>query len=351
MPGVAPPPIILKGFGFAAGSSYITTPIPFASQQPNPRASYTDGFPPQTVGATATDAPDVRDFNGILYAATQNIAALLAGQYHEFDSNISTQNSGYALGAIVPTADNSGFWINLTSGNTSNPDTSAAGSGWAPLAQYGLVLINLSNVNVTLTAPEAGKEMIILSGTLIGNVQIIFPDWTERWLIANNTTGSFTVTCKTSSGTGVIVPQGVTTMIYGDGTNIDLVGSSLSANTAAVANTLAQRDANAYLWAAAFKISPSDESLKYDIAPIDVGLEVLDFLKGFTFKVKGSAKRAAGTMAQLLRRAFPDAVDVDSDGKLGVDAMATIGLLLSLLGKERDERMKLETRISELEKR
>ena len=352
MPGVASPPVILEGFGFGAGASYITTPIPFASQQPNPRASYTDGFPPQTVGATATDPPDVRDFNGILYAATQNIAALLAGQYHEFDSAISAQNTGYALGAIVPAADNSGFWVNLTSGNTNNPDTSAAGSGWAPLAQYGLVSITgLTNANVTLTAPQAAKEMIILSGTLTGNVQIIFPAWTERWLIANNTTGAFTVTCKTSAGSGVIMPQGVTTMIYGDGTNIDLVGSSLSANTGAVANTLAERDANAYLWAAAFKIAPSDEALKYDIAPIDVGLEVLDFLKGFTFKVKGSAKRAAGTMAQLLRRAFPDAVDVDSDGRLGVDAMATIGLLLSLLGKERDERMSLERRVSELEKR
>lgn len=351
MPGVASPPVILAGFGFQAGTSYITTPIPFASQQPNPRASYTDGFPPQTVGVTATDPPDVRDFNGVLFAATQNIAALLAGQYHQFDTNISTQNSGYALGAIVPAADNSGFWINETSGNTSNPDTSAAGSGWAPLAQYGLVSIGLTSVNVTLTAPQAGKEMIILSGTLTGNVQIIFPAWTERWLVANNTTGAYTVTCKTSAGTGVIVAQGVTTMIYGDGTNIDLVGSSLSANTGAVANTLAQRDSNAYLWAAAFKVAPSDEALKYDIAPIDVGLEVLDFLKGFTFKVKGSAKRAAGTMAQLLRRAFPDAVDVDSNGRLGVDAMATIGLLLSLLGKERDERMSLERRVSELEKR
>ena len=67
MPGVASPPVILEGFGFGAGSSYITTPIPFASQQPNPRASYTDGFPPQTVGATQNTitVTGAENYNGV----------------------------------------------------------------------------------------------------------------------------------------------------------------------------------------------------------------------------------------------------------------------------------------------
>ena len=351
MPGVASPPVILEGFGFGAGASYITTPIPFASQQPNPRASYTDGFPPQTVGATATDPPDVRDFNGILYAATQNIAALLAGQYHEFDSAISAQNTGYALGAIVPAADNSGFWVNLTSGNTNNPDTSAAGSGWAPLAQYGLVSITgLTNANVTLTAPQAAKEMIILSGTLTGNVQIIFPAWTERWLIANNTTGAFTVTCKTSAGSGVVMPQGVTTMIYGDGTNIDLVGSSLSANTGAVANTLAERDANAYLWAAAFKVS-CDRWLKKRVRRIRGALDKLDLITGYTFQWRRGGAPGAAVMAQDFAKVCPEGVSTARDGTLALDPMAVIAYLTEALKDERDARRALEKRILKLERR
>lgn len=331
MAGVAAPPVILEGFGFAAGSLYITTPIPFASQQPNPRASYTDGFPPQTVGATATDPPDVRDFNGILYATTQNIAALLAGQYHEFDTNISTQNSGYAQGAIVPAADNSGFWINETNGNTSNPDTSAAGSGWAPLAQYGLVSISLASTNVTLTAPQAGKEMLILSGTLTANVQIIFPAWTERWLVANNTTGAFTVTCKTSAGSGVIVPQGVTTMVYGDGTNIDLVGSSLSANTGAVANTLAERDSSAGLTAAYFN-STSDARLKSNIRPIDNARARMKLLRGVLFNWKEDGRADAGVIAQEAQAALPESVRTH-DGVMSVNPLALIGLLVATVNE------------------
>ena len=222
MAGVATPPVILEGFGFGAGSSYITSPIPFSSQQPNPRASYTDGFPPQTVGATATAPPDVRDFNGILFAATQNIAALLAGQYHLFDSSIATKNSGYVLGAIIATADGSGYWLNETNGNSNDPDTTAASSsGWVPIAQYGLTAITgLTNANITLTAPQAAKTLITLSGTLTGNIQIIFPTWKMSWAIQNNTTGAFSVTCKTASGTGVILSSG-SNQIFGDGTNIN----------------------------------------------------------------------------------------------------------------------------------
>lgn len=352
MPGVATPPTILEGFGFAAGVNYITNPIPFASQQPNPRASYTDGFPPQTVGASATDPPDVRDFNGILFAVSQNIAAFSAGQFFEFSTSIATQNSGYAIGSIVVSADNTGFWINQTSGNSNNPDTTAAASsGWVPLAQYGLTaLTGLTNANVTLTASQAAKDIVTLAGTLTGNIQIIFPPWEDEWLIANNTTGAFTVTCKTASGTGVIVPQGVTTIIYSDGTNIDLVGSSLSANTGAVANTLAERDGSAYLWAAAFKVS-SDERLKTDIRPIRGALEKLDLLRGVTFRWRANAESAAGLIAQDLQRAVPEGVRADASGHLSVDPMAAVALLVEALREERALRIELEQRIARLEER
>lgn len=343
MPGVASPPLILEGFGFGAGGSYITTPIPFASQQPNPRASYTDGFPPQTVGATATDPPDVRDFNGILYAATQNIAAFSAGQFFQFNSSISTQNSGYAQGAIVAAADLSGLWINQTSGNTNNPDTAAASSsGWVPLDQYGIAAITgLTNANVTLTAPQAGKDIITLAGTLTGNVQIIFPPWKDRWLISNNTTGSFTVTCKTASGSGIACAQGVTTMIYGDGTNIDLVGSALSANTGAVANTLAERDGNAYLWAAAFKVS-SSRKLKKGVRRIRNAVERLKLFHGVTFQWRSSGGAAAGVIAEDFGQAMPEGVCEDSDGVLSVDPMAAIALLVEAVRELASRMEKLE---------
>jgi hypothetical protein len=355
MAGVASPPVILAGFGFDAGGSYITTPIPYASQQPNPRASYTDGFPPQTVGSAATDPPDVRDFNGILFAATANIAAFSAGQFFQYSSAISTQDSGYALGALVASADGTGWWANLESGNTNNPDTtSPATSDWAPVGQYGsTALSGLTNANVTLTAPQAGKTLITLAGTLTGNIQIIFPPWTLTWTIVNNTTGAFTVTCKTASGTGVIVPQGVGTTIYGDGTNIDLVGTSLSANTGAVANTLALRDSSAGLTAASFNVS-SDARLKKDSEPITNALERLDLMHGVTFRWRQNDARAAGVIAQDVLEVLPEAISVDrsegaTKGMLRVDAMAVVGLLVEALKQERQARRALDARVALLE--
>lgn len=351
MPGVSTPPLILDGFGFSAGTGYITNPIPFASQQPNPRASYTDGFPPQTVGNTGTP-PDVRDFNGILFAATMNIAAFSAGQFWGFQPTVASQNSGYAVGAAVWAADNSGFWLNVTSGNSNNPDTTAAASsGWVPGYQYGATTISgLTNANVTLTAPQAAKEILIISGTLTGNVQIIFPRWNDNWLVQNNCTGAFSVTCKTASGTGVIVPQGITTMIYGDGTNIDLVGSSTSASTGAVANTLALRDSGAGLTAAYFN-STSDRTLKKKIRRIQGALGLLDLFRGVLYQWKATGLEAAGFIAQEFARAVPQGVRRGPDGKLGIDPMAAIAVLTEALREERDARRKLERRIAKLEKR
>jgi len=343
MPGAPTPPTILAAFGFGAGSSYITTPIPFASQQPNPRASYTDGFPPQTVGATGTP-PDVRDVNGIMYSVTANIAAFSAGQFFQFNSSIATQDSGYATGAIVASADLTGLWINQTSGNSNNPDTTAAAtSGWTPLARYGLTAVTgLTNANVTLTAPQAAKDIITLAGTLTGNVQIIFPPWEDEWLVANNTTGAFSVTCKTASGTGVIVPQGVTSIVYSDGTNIGLVGSSLSANTGAVANTLAQRDSNAGLTAAYFNVASSSIALKEDVMPITDPLRRLSLLRGMTFRWKAGPQRGQndiGLIKEDLDHGLPEAVR----GK-GYSPIGVIGLLVSAVNA-------LAQRVAELEDR
>jgi hypothetical protein len=345
MPGAPTPPTILAAFGFSAGASFITTPIPYASQQPNPRASYTDGFPPQTVGSTATDPPDVRDFNGIHYATTANIAAFSAGQFFQFNSAISTQNSGYALGAIVVSADYTGLWINETSGNTNNPDTSAAGSGWMPLARYGLTaIVGLTNANVTLTAPQAAKEIITLAGTLTGNVQIIFPPWEDEWLIANNTTGAHSVTCKTASGSGIVVPQGVTTIIYGDGTNIDLVGSSLSANTGAVANTLALRDSSAGLTAVSFNVS-SDARLKSDVQQIGDALAKVMALRGVSFTFNGSKKRSLGLIAQEVRDVLPEIVSKDEQTEyLSVAYANVVGVLVEAVKELAQRIARLETR-------
>lgn len=223
--GAPTPPLIVQGFGALAGGGYINNPIPVASQigiTPG-AASYTDGFPPLTMAPTGGVNPFGQDMNGILLAATANIAALTGGQFWPFSATWAAANSGYALGAIVAMAGGYGFWINQVAANSNNPDTTAAAtSGWAPLAAYGVQTMGgLTTGVVTLTADQAALPNIVFTGTLTGNVQIVFPTWTNRWTVINKTTGAYTLTCKTASGTGVIIPQATQpSLIAGDGTNI-----------------------------------------------------------------------------------------------------------------------------------
>jgi len=241
--GVATPPVVVEGFGVNAGGSYITNPIPVPSQigiTPC-RASYNDGFPPLSMTPVGGCNPFGQDMNGVLFAATQNTAAWIGGQYWPFNSTFATANGGYAVGAIVAMAANNGFWLNISSGNTNNPDTSTPGvsTGWVPLVGYtNTGIADLTSGAVTLTAAQAAAPILFLSGTLTGNAQVILPNWSKLWVVINGATGNYTVTLKTAGGSGVIVPQSgasAPTQVYCDGSNIQMlstVNQTLSAHKA-----------------------------------------------------------------------------------------------------------------------
>ncbi|MFJ3045321.1 hypothetical protein ACIPEN_05790, partial [Herbaspirillum chlorophenolicum] len=128
--------------------------------------------------------------------------------------------------------------------NTNNPDT--GGANWAPIDGYGITAVTgLTNANVTLSATQYSKKIITLAGTLTGNVQIIFPTTMQQWLVVNNTTGAFTVTCKTASGTGAAVPQGGVQSFWGDGTNLNLGPGDAKVISAVSDPTFANNSASA----------------------------------------------------------------------------------------------------------
>jgi len=83
----------------------------------------------------------------------------------------------------------------------------------------GSASVALSSVEVTLTSDQSAYPVITFTGTLTANVNVVFPNDIKSYRILNNTTGAFTVTCKTSAGTGVVVPAG-SSDIFCNGTNI-----------------------------------------------------------------------------------------------------------------------------------
>jgi hypothetical protein len=103
----------------------------------------------------------------------------------------------------------------------------------------GYVSIAMADANTTLTtangADDQARNMYIqLTGVLTAGRNIVVPTAEKLYFIKNNTTGGFTLTVKTSAGTGIGVPAGTSALLMCDGTNVIEAATyfaSLSANT------------------------------------------------------------------------------------------------------------------------
>jgi len=111
-------------------------------------------------------------------------------------------------------------------------DVNALANG-AEAAFAGMLSLDVSgSTDVTLTSTQARNPILYFDGTLTGSINIIVPTWKKRWLVVNATTGSYTLTVKTASGSGIAITQGYSGEVYGDGTDILRRGSESSGSTA-----------------------------------------------------------------------------------------------------------------------
>ena len=90
---------------------------------------------------------------------------------------------------------------------------------------------NVTNSSRALTftngAVSDGKnEVIKLTGTLEGNLNVTIPDSVEKTYLVEDACdhAGFTLTFKTTSGTGVLLCEGHTYTLYSDGTNVVKAG-------------------------------------------------------------------------------------------------------------------------------
>lgn len=115
-----------------------------------------------------------------------------------------------------------------------NPDT------WGDVANAGvfqlledaitkLTAIATTGGTTTLTTSNGASDQarclcLDVTGNLGSNAILVAPNKAHLYLVRNGTSGAFTVTLKTSSGTGVAIPQGQLVILYSDGTNVVSVG-------------------------------------------------------------------------------------------------------------------------------
>lgn len=233
---------------FAASGSKNT--IPAASQVGivAGKASLTDGFPPLTRTPLSAGGvpPSGLDMNGILYEMSAVIRWANAGGGYAYDGTFAADSNvgGYPKGARVMRSDGLGYWFNTVENNTTDPEVAGAdAAGWLPDFQSGVTALTMTSANVTLTPNQYGKPLIVITGTLTANLNLIFPTLVGKWVVINNCTGNFTITCKTAAGTGKAIYAGYSGNIYSDGTNIVAAGNSdfigyVNTGTGAVSRTV-----------------------------------------------------------------------------------------------------------------
>jgi hypothetical protein len=88
-----------------------------------------------------------------------------------------------------------------------------------------------TNYTLTVTngaSDEARNAVLNITGTLTAAINVICPTAAKTYIVKNGTTGGFAITLKTSAGTGISVPNGETTFLYCNGTNVVRSISALS---------------------------------------------------------------------------------------------------------------------------
>lgn len=216
------PSRITKAFGVNGLKN--TIPVDSStSTDNNGVATFDKGFPAVTMQPLSAGGipPSGKDMNGVLYSTTIQQQWQNAGMTYPFSQDFSDAVSGYPKGAIVPSSVYTGQWLNLNEANGTSPESpTGANTGWVPINNYGVTQITMTTGSIVMSSLQAAKDRIIISGALTANVNLIFPAWIKSWVVHNNCTGNFTITCRTASGTGVVVIPGLVSRLFCDGVNI-----------------------------------------------------------------------------------------------------------------------------------
>lgn len=95
----------------------------------------------------------------------------------------------------------------------------------------GVASVAMSDATTTISIANgatstARQVVLLLTGTLTAARDLVVPTIDKQYIVANNTTGGFAVTVKTTAGTGISVPNGQRRFLYVDSTNVEEAISS-----------------------------------------------------------------------------------------------------------------------------
>ena len=121
-----------------------------------------------------------------------------------------------SLKLTLPADGDTGWGNTVNTGVTTLIDASVAGT--ASVAHDNTANYTLTSSNGA--ADEARKMFLNITGTLTADRNVVCPTASKLYFITNSTTGGFSVTLKTTAGTGISVPNGRSVVLYCDATNV-----------------------------------------------------------------------------------------------------------------------------------
>jgi len=190
---------------------------------------------------------------------------------------------------LMVTGENSGTWGDKTNTNLNLIQQAIAGYQAVSIAG-GAQTTTLAMSNATIS--NARNMVIEFTGAITGNQVVQISDGLEKfYILKNSTTGAFTVTFKTQSGTGITLTQSKLTACYSDGTNINTVdlttlqgtisGSQIASATITSSNIANNAITNALL--------DTNSVKSYNISANAVGATQLDTASVTSFKIAAGA--------------------------------------------------------------
>ena len=126
----------------------------------------------------------------------------------------STYSTSLKL-TLIGDGDQSGIW-----GQTTNTNLGTL----VEQAITGVTSIVMADANYTLTnfngvTDEARNAVLVVTGVNNAQRDLIPPVVKKLYTVVNNTTGGYAIRVIGVSGTGVVIPNGATCLVYCDGTN------------------------------------------------------------------------------------------------------------------------------------
>jgi len=121
---------------------------------------------------------------------------------------------------LIPLGEQSGTWGTTTNTNMGTAlEQAIVGYGNPNFTSDANLTISLTDSNASQTARSFALN-VTSSVSLTATRELVVPTIQKPYLIYNNTSGSQSITVKTTAGSGVTVPNGARTLVYVDGTNV-----------------------------------------------------------------------------------------------------------------------------------